>query len=686
MISGMNPPSGPIPATAPRSEPGQAPEPASGLRLPSPAILGGLAGAVFLMVATSFATYGSPSAYLDLPGFGSVSDPGNLHWPLLIAPAVAIALGLCVLRWWPYLLLAAVVMVIPTMLGYLQISVFHDPYVMLVLLYAGYYLAIVALLACAQGLAGTARTRGWGAVIAALALGSRMAGSLINQNENWLYFSRSTIIWLVVLMVPAVATLVPALLRYRQGDPAVAEVVGGWSWRRARVLIAGVLAACMPIPVAFLTTDRVAELLGVSQSAVFRHSYAQTAIIGLFILLIVAVLAGIAGVWSLGGALTVAAIQVAVATPLVLAASALVADNPVRWAAALGGAALGALVAASRWRFHLAATLTLLTVVTLFIAYGATTGQPEKLAAQHTVIPAVLILVLCVASAGAIAGGIAPVLGSRGTLPVVLGPLAEFLAVGALQTTAAANGLSGSLFTTEELVIAVVVLLLSGVAIGGLGFAQLLATRRAERKHAEQIRLEAAAAERDRLARPIHDGVLQVLALVQRHGSELGGHGSELAALAGEQEVALRSLLAGGKSDVRDGAVDLRTPLRALATSVVDVVTPVQAVVWPADAAVELLAAVRAALDNVRQHAGAEARTWILLEDEPDGVRVTVRDDGVGFPPQRPAEAAEAGRLGIAQSMRGRIADLGGSTTIESRPGEGTEVEFWVPKERSGRR
>jgi signal transduction histidine kinase len=32
--------------------------------------------------------------------------------------------------------------------------------------------------------------------------------------------------------------------------------------------------------------------------------------------------------------------------------------------------------------------------------------------------------------------------------------------------------------------------------------------------------------------------------------------------------------------------------------------------------------------------------------------------------------------------MRGRVADLGGTTTIHSRPGEGTEVEFWVPRRR----
>jgi signal transduction histidine kinase len=183
--------------------------------------------------------------------------------------------------------------------------------------------------------------------------------------------------------------------------------------------------------------------------------------------------------------------------------------------------------------------------------------------------------------------------------------------------------------------------------------------------------------------------VLQVLALVQREGPDLGGQGGELAALAGEQEVALRSLLASEASAATDGkraATDLRGPLQALAAPAVEVATPAQAVELPSAVTAEVVAAVRAALDNVRKHAGADARVWILLEDEQGGVRVTVRDDGTGFPPERLAEAAEAGRLGIAQSMRGRIADCGGTTTIDSRPGEGTEVEFWVPRVPQARR
>jgi signal transduction histidine kinase len=369
--------------------------------------------------------------------------------------------------------------------------------------------------------------------------------------------------------------------------------------------------------------------------------------------------------------------------PINLAVSALGLNDPVRWVAALAGAALGAVIAGSRWRFPLAATLSVLTAAALLIAYAATTGDPEKLALQHAVVPGFLLLVLSGGAAAATVGATAAVLAPRGALPVVLGPLVGVLTAGGLQTIQATDTLSVSV--GYHLNIAAVLLPVAGAGIGSLGFAQLLATRRAERKQAEQIRLEAAAAERDRLARPIHDGVLQVLALVQRHGSELGDRGSRLAELAGEQEVALRSLLTGGAAGVgRDAAQDLRGLLQALATPAVEVIIPAQPVVLSAAAAAELVAAIRAALDNVQQHAGPAARAWVLVEDERDGVRVTVRDDGVGFAPQRMDEAAEAGRLGIAQSMRGRISDLGGTTTIESRLGEGTEVEFWVPRARGG--
>jgi signal transduction histidine kinase len=232
------------------------------------------------------------------------------------------------------------------------------------------------------------------------------------------------------------------------------------------------------------------------------------------------------------------------------------------------------------------------------------------------------------------------------------------LAVGGLQAIQVTDEFGA--VSEYDVIPAAILFLVAGVAVSGLGLARLLAARSTERKHAEQIRRESAAAERDRLGRSIHDGVLQVLALVQREGPDLGGPGTELAALAGEQEVALRSLLASEASAAsaatggQSTATDLRGPLQALAGPAVEVATPAQAVELPSIVTTEVIAAVGAALDNVRKHAGADARAWILLEDEQAGVRVTVRDDGTGFPPERPAEAAE--------------------------------VEFWVPRPPQGRR
>ena len=94
--------------------------------------------------------------------------------------------------------------------------------------------------------------------------------------------------------------------------------------------------------------------------------------------------------------------------------------------------------------------------------------------------------------------------------------------------------------------------------------------------------------------------------------------------------------------------------------------------------ALVLVYAVGAAVDNARTHGGTDA--WLLVEDEPDGVTVTVRDDGPGIPEGRLVQAARDGRLGVAQSICGRVRDLGGTVDVHSAPGQGTEVELRVPR------
>ena len=223
-----------------------------------------------------------------------------------------------------------------------------------------------------------------------------------------------------------------------------------------------------------------------------------------------------------------------------------------------------------------------------------------------------------------------------------------------------------------------VLMLLAAIAVGYL--VRLAEASQARLQRA--IELEAATRERERLARDIHDSVLQVLALVKRRGVGIGGEAGELARLAGEQEAALRTLVAARAAPaVEDAAeVDLVTLLGPYASSTVSIAAPAAAVRLPSRVAGEIAAAVAAALDNVAKHCAPETKVWVLVEDEPAEVTVSVRDDGCGIVPDRLTEAEAQGRLGVAQSIRGRIAHLGGTVRITSAPGEGTEVELAVPR------
>ncbi|MCW2833992.1 MAG: hypothetical protein JWN68_1945 [Nocardioides sp.] len=197
-------------------------------------------------------------------------------------------------------------------------------------------------------------------------------------------------------------------------------------------------------------------------------------------------------------------------------------------------------------------------------------------------------------------------------------------------------------------------------------------------------RAAAAAEERTRLARAVHDGVLQVLALVQRRGTGSDNADfAELAGLAGEQERALRSLIRQQGTVTPDAAErDLAGMLEERGSSHrlrVEVATPGVPVAMPSAVAEEITAAVGACLDNVAHHVGPDARAWVLLEAMPDQVVVSVRDDGPGIPPGRLESAVEEGRMGVTGSIRGRIEDLGGSATLDTGS-HGTEWELTVPR------
>lgn len=220
-------------------------------------------------------------------------------------------------------------------------------------------------------------------------------------------------------------------------------------------------------------------------------------------------------------------------------------------------------------------------------------------------------------------------------------------------------------------------LLLIGGAIVGLMVDSLL---RSATRTAAAERAAATAVERTKLARAVHDGVLQVLSLVQRSAPDLGPRGAELARLVGEQEQALRSLIREQDTvDARPGMVDLVGVLSALERRPgVSVATPSSGVLLERRRADEIIAAVSACLDNVAAHVGADAPAWVLLEATPEALHVSVRDEGPGIPDGRLDTAEREGRLGVASSIRGRVAELGGEAVL-STGSYGTEWELTFP-------
>lgn len=216
----------------------------------------------------------------------------------------------------------------------------------------------------------------------------------------------------------------------------------------------------------------------------------------------------------------------------------------------------------------------------------------------------------------------------------------------------------------------------------GLGIG--MAAQTARRAHADlerAARLTARTEERERLSRQVHDGAIQVLALVSRRGREIGGETAELAELAGEQERALRRLVSSADVEPRLGEMtDVGALLRQRATDRVSVSVPADPVLLDAAVAEELSAAAGNALDNAAAHAGPDARAYVLLEDLGQSVTVSIRDDGVGIADGRLDEAVGEGRFGIAKSIVGRMNWLGGSAKLTTGPGCGTEWELTIPR------
>ncbi|HZD70014.1 MAG TPA: PspC domain-containing protein [Actinomycetes bacterium] len=244
--------------------------------------------------------------------------------------------------------------------------------------------------------------------------------------------------------------------------------------------------------------------------------------------------------------------------------------------------------------------------------------------------------------------------------------------VGALLVSA---GMGYVLATSDALAAVGSAMLAIAVTAAGLGlilgpwilrlYRQLIDERR------ERIRSE----ERAEMAAHLHDSVLHTLALIQRADAPM-----EVVTLARRQERELRQWLYGrpamrAEERLKATVEALASRIEELHATAVDVVAVGDEPLDERSRAV-VLACQEAAI-NAARHSGAP-QVSVYVEAEPDGITAYVRDEGKGFD----LESVPPDRHGIRESIQGRIERQGGTVSINSEPGGGTEVSIHMPRER----
>ena len=180
----------------------------------------------------------------------------------------------------------------------------------------------------------------------------------------------------------------------------------------------------------------------------------------------------------------------------------------------------------------------------------------------------------------------------------------------------------------------------------------------------------AAARAREEVARRLHDGVLQTLALVERRATD-----PALARLAREQERDLREFLFGPARAETDLGAALRAAACRFETTFggrADVVVPPDLGPVPPATVAAVAGAVGEALTNAGKH-GCATRVVVYAEAD-EGLFCSVKDDGRGCD----GDSLQEG-VGLRLSIRGRVEEMGGRVQIVSRPGAGMEVRMWLP-------
>ncbi len=207
-------------------------------------------------------------------------------------------------------------------------------------------------------------------------------------------------------------------------------------------------------------------------------------------------------------------------------------------------------------------------------------------------------------------------------------------------------------------------------------------------------RMQAIVDERVRIARDLHDGIIQTLYAL---GLALEGVKLSLDESAKEAREEIRVIMLSldqAVKDVRGYIHQLKTPadevsldeqLRVLQKElqrearvpVVLKAESVEAGILSTDAIGNILLTVREAVSNALRHARA-SKVEIVLARNADLLTVSIRDDGVGFDPETLPEAVGGEHQGI-ENMHRRAEAIGGRLVIHSEATGGTDVTLEIP-------
>lgn len=313
-------------------------------------------------------------------------------------------------------------------------------------------------------------------------------------------------------------------------------------------------------------------------------------------------------------------------------------------------------------------------------ASPAVPAPPDKhrWSRSSNTLVAIAAVVLALVSGAFVSGSAAPVV-----IPLLIVGLGAFLAWQAYDRGAFTTGGAVSLTIGAGMVIGglgvtilwwdtggmagsltAVILTLAGVVVlAGPGVLRLWES--AAQSRAEKV----AAEERAEIASRLHDSVLQTLALIQKRA----GNPEEVARLARGQERELRGWLFEAEEKVAE-----QTVFAAVAKAAGEVEDMFGIRIAPVTVGQDLpinedsqalVMAAREAMVNAAKHAGVDSLD-VYAEILGGELSIYVRDRGRGFDP---AEVPED-RHGIRDSIYARAEKAGGSATINSAPGEGTEV------------